>query len=369
MHIIKRDQFRFDKRNLKKFFSIKAIKNCINHDIAIHCMEPEIILIIDEEFNEHRVEKDIILSTLPSLKIIETDYSFKEAKKYFEDTIGIISQIYADIDSNFLSSLPKLKAISIYGGGYDRVDIQYANENNIKVSRVPDYCNDEVAEYVITCIMNFSKKLNYLNLRARKGFWGAPSVSEKPIDSWNSEEMENLPQRVSGTTLLLIGYGKIGKSVARKATGIGMKVFFYDPAVKSSDEISEKIDLDDGLKIADFVSINTTLNDSTRNLINYSSLSRMKKTAYLINSARGQIVNEDDLARAIDEKLIRGAALDVVREEPLDPNSRLYGYENIFITPHSIYVSEQSMKELKERAAKNLIALLKGEKIKECVNC
>lgn len=328
------------------------------------------IMIIDEEFNQHSVEKSLIQSSLKDVDVLELDYSNTQIAKHRGETIGILSQIDFPVDRKFLTGFKKLRAISVYGGGYNNVDIDTANSMGVKVSRSPNYCNHEVAEYVIAMILNFAKKFDYLNERARGGYWGARAVSDLPIDQWNHEGMEYLPQRVDGSVLLIIGYGKIGKLVGRKAMGLGLNVIFYDPYVQApAGGGVEKVELVEGLSRADFIVITASLNSSSVSLLNSGNISYAKRTAYIINAARGKIIEEKALITALENRIIRGAALDVFSDEPLPSDHPFFKMENVFVTPHAIYISDRSIRELKVLAANNLLSMLRGEIPEGCVNC
>ena len=264
--------------------------------------------------------------------------------------------------------MPNLQAISVYGGGFNNIDVTSATSRRITVSRVPDYCNHEVTEYVLACILRFAKRLDLFAQKANRGSWGAPAVSNASMDDWTAEKIEEVPQRVSGSTLLIVGYGKIGKILAAKALALGMKVIAYDPYVREAEGVELISNLDEGLAKADFISIHALLTDETRNLIQDREFRKMKKTAFLVNSARGEIVNEIDLIAAVKGELIRGAALDVVSDEPPDPSRPIFHTPGITVTPHIAYISEASMKELKTRATKNLLISLKGQKPRDAVN-
>jgi lactate dehydrogenase-like 2-hydroxyacid dehydrogenase len=328
------------------------------------------ILIIDEEFNQHSAEKSLIKSKIKEAQVVELNYSLPEILEHEEDTIGILCQIDFPVGKEFLNEFHNLKAISVYGGGYNNIDVKAATSGGIRVARSPNYCNHEVAEYVIAMILNFAKKLSYLNGRARKGYWGARAVSDAPIDEWSLDEMEDLPQRVDGSSLLVIGYGRIGKLVAKKANALGLSVMFYDPFVKEyNDSTARKTELVEGLSNADFIAITASLNDSSTFLINSSNISHIKRTAFIINAARGKIVEEAALIDALDNRRIRGAALDVFTKEPLPTDHPFFKMNNVFVTPHAIYLSDRSIKELKVLAVNNLLSILAGGKPEGCVNC
>jgi phosphoglycerate dehydrogenase-like enzyme len=327
------------------------------------------VWIIDEEFNSHELEKALIRSESPGTGIIETGYDLTSAlEKYGTEITGILAQIYAKIDSRTMNQMPNLRAISVYGGGFNNIDVQTATSRKIIVSRVPDYCNHEVTEYVLAWILRFARRLDMFAEKAKTGGWGATVVSDAPMDDWATEKIEQVPQRVSGSTLLIIGYGKIGRMLARKASALGMKVLAYDPYVKETEGADLVPSLNEGLAKADFISIHALLTNETRNMIDEEKFRKMKRTAFLINCSRGEITNERDLIEAVKSKTIRGAALDVVAEEPPDQSREVFHTPGIVVTPHVAYLSETSLRELKSRATKNLLMALKGERPPDAVN-
>jgi phosphoglycerate dehydrogenase-like enzyme len=264
--------------------------------------------------------------------------------------------------------MPNLRAISVYGGGFNNINVQAATSKKVIVSRVPGYCDHEVTEYVLACILRFARRLDMFAEKTKTGGWGATVVSDAAMDDWTTENIEQVPQRVCGSTLFIIGYGKIGRMLARKASALGMKVLAYDPYVKETEGADHVSSLDEGLAKADFISIHALLTNETQNMINAEKFRKMKRTAFLINSSRGEIINERDLIEAVKNKTIRGAALDVVPEEPPDLSREVFHTPGIAVTPHVAYLSEISLRELKSRATKNLLMALKGERPPDAVN-
>jgi len=327
------------------------------------------VWIVDESYNGHGIEKAIIRKEMPDAGVLETGYNISDTlTKYGPEVVGVLAQIYLKIDAKIMDRMPNLKGISVYGGGYDRIDVQAATARKIIVTRVPDYCNHEVTEYVLASILRFAKRLDAFTGKLAPERWGAKAISDEPMDNWTTEKVEQLPQRVNGSTLLIIGYGKMGRMLAKKATALGMKVLAYDPYVKEAEDATLLSTLDEGLPQADFISIHAILTDETRNMIRAEQLRKMKRTAYLINSSRGEVINEKDLIEAVKNKLIRGAALDVVAEEPPAGSREILHTPRILVNPHVGYISEMSLNELRSRATKNLLLALKGEKPADAVN-
>ncbi len=328
-----------------------------------------IILIVDEEFSEHNIEMQILSKKFPQIRVIETNYNFDGIEyKDLLDVIGILAQVHAKLNYERLKKMPNLKCISVYGGGYNNIDINYAFKEGIKISRVPNYCDHEVAEFVIMSIFMLSKKIDLVRKSFYKDAWGYLALEKSLRKEINKNwSYDALPKRIFGKTLFIIGYGNIGKAVAKKANGLGMRVFYYDELASENDEFATRVSFEEGLKEADFVSIHMPLTDRTRYLFDYNTFKQMKKESYIINTARGAIIKEEDLIRALDEHIIAGAALDVFENEPLPTTSKLLRMKNILSTPHCIYVSDESIITLKHHATENLIQMIEGKEPKGIV--
>ena len=320
------------------------------------------ILIVDEEFSDHGVEREILRNALPEFDVSETDYGLNGIPdSILHETVGILAQIYAPLSSDFLDKFPLLKGISVYGGGYDRVDMRHATAKGIKITRVPDYCNDEVSEFVIMSILMLSKRIDMLRESFYDDAWGYEAIERKLIENNKRKvRLNDLPNRVSGKVLFILGYGKIGKVVAKKAFALGMRVLYFDALPQERDGYSEQVSFSDGIRQADFVSIHAPLTRETKGIFNYDIFRSMKRSSFIINTARGKLVVESDLVRALKEGLIAGAALDVFENEPLSRSSELLRMRNVIATPHNIYATDESIFSLKRLATENLIAILKG---------
>lgn len=269
-----------------------------------------------------------------------------------------MAQVYADIPKDTIDKLKNCKGIAIYGGGYDRVDIKAAKNKGISVTNVQGYCAEDLADYIIAAIFLFNKKIEYFYNNLNNKLWGAPAVKQKI-------------KRISNQNLLIIGFGTIGKILAKRVYSLGIKVLAYDEFL-SEKEIKkynvEKVSWEEGLKQADYISVNLKGCDENINKLSMKDFKLMKNTAYLINTARGKIIKEDDLIEAIKNKLIAGAVLDVIKTEPPIGNEAILHCENIIVTPHISYISEESFKDLKLKTLKNLIDMLNNKKPVDLVN-
>ena len=263
---------------------------------------------------------------------------------------------YAKITADMIAQMKKCRIISRFGIGVDNVDLAAATSARIVVTKVPDYCIDEVSDHALALLLAAARKITQSNAQVHAGRWEMPAVV--PI------------HRLRGAVLGLAGFGRIPQLVAPKAKAFGLNVIAFDPFVPRdvfAREGVESVDFAQLLKRSDYISIHTPLMPETRGLFNADAFRQMKPTAYLINTARGPIVDEAALADALDGGRLAGAALDVMPQEP-PVGSPLLGRENVIITPHTSFYSEESLLELQRKAAEEVVAVLTGKPPRNPVN-
>jgi len=263
---------------------------------------------------------------------------------------------YAKVTAEMIGQMTRCRIIARFGIGVDNVDIAAASNAGIVVTRVPDYCIDEVSDHTMALLLALARKVPFANSRAHAGRWEMPAVV--PI------------HRLRGSVLGLVGFGRIPQLVAPKAEAFGLKVISYDPFV--SEETMkragvEKVDFSELVKVSDHISIHTPLVPETKYLFNADVFRKMKPTAHLINTARGPIVDEEALARALDQGQLAGTALDVLSQEP-PSTSPLFGRDNVILTPHMSFYSEESLIDLQSKAAEEVVRVLSGEAPRNPVN-
>jgi D-3-phosphoglycerate dehydrogenase / 2-oxoglutarate reductase len=263
---------------------------------------------------------------------------------------------YAKITADMIRQMTRCRIISRFGIGVDNVDIPAATERGIVVTKVPDYCIDEVSDHAMALLLSAVRKIPHANSLVQQGRWEMPAVV--PI------------HRLRGTVLGLVGFGRIPQLVAPKAQAFGMRVVSFDPYIPKDvfDRAKvESVDFPQLLKVSDYVSIHAPLLPETQGLFNADAFRQMKPHAYLINTARGPIVDEAALAHALDAGQLAGAALDVMTKEP-PTGSPLLGRPNVIITPHTSFYSEESLNDLETKAAEEVVRVLKGQAPKNPVN-
>jgi D-3-phosphoglycerate dehydrogenase len=236
------------------------------------------------------------------------------------------------------------------------VDIDAATQAGIVVTKVPDYCIDEVSDHTMALLLAAVRKIPLSNSQVHTGTWKMPAVV--PI------------HRLRGSVLGLVGFGRIPQLVVPKAKAFGLRVIAYDPFVPA--EVFQRADVesvafDELLKVSDYVSVHSPLTPETKGLFNAETFRAMKPTAYLVNTARGPIIDEAALAAALDAKQIAGAALDVMTHEP-PGSSPLFGRDNVIVTPHTSFYSEESLVDLQTKAAEEVVAVLSGKPPRNPVN-
>jgi D-3-phosphoglycerate dehydrogenase / 2-oxoglutarate reductase len=263
---------------------------------------------------------------------------------------------YAKITAEMIRQMKRCRVISRFGIGVDNVDVTAATAAGIVVTRVPDYCIDEVSDHTMALLLALVRKIPFANSLVQKGRWEMPAVV--PI------------HRLRGTVLGLVGFGRIPQLVAPKAQSFGLKVVAYDPLLGR--EVMEragveKVEFGALVRIADFISIHSPLVAATNHLFNAEVFRQMKPKAYLVNTARGPIVDEAALANALDAGQIAGAALDVLSQEP-PAGSPLFGRDNVILTPHTSFYSVESLVELQVKAAEEVVRVINGKKPRNAVN-
>ncbi|HXZ22952.1 MAG TPA: C-terminal binding protein [Pseudolabrys sp.] len=258
---------------------------------------------------------------------------------------------YAKLTREVLTQFTRCKAIGRFGLGVDNIDLITAKEKGIAVNYVPDYCIREVSDHAMALLLALIRKIPLSNKLVQSGRWEMPAVV--PI------------RRIEGTVLGLIGFGHIPRLVAPKAQAFGIKVIACDPYAKPDVFKTagvESVDFETLLARSDYVSVHAPLLPATRAMMNAAAFAKMKKGAYIVNTARGPLIDEAALVAALDSGLIGGAGLDVVVAEPLAKDSPLLGRDNVIITPHTAFYSIEALEELQTKCASDVARVLSGEK-------
>jgi D-3-phosphoglycerate dehydrogenase / 2-oxoglutarate reductase len=263
---------------------------------------------------------------------------------------------YAKITSDLIDQMPRCRILARFGIGVDNIDVPAATKAGIVVTNVPDYCLDEVSDHALALLLALARKITLANSRAHAGHWELPPLV--PIG------------RLRGSVLGLAGFGRIPQHLAPKAKALGMRVVASDPYLSKeamAGHDAEKVEFSELVKISDFISVHAPLVPETQGLFNAAIFAQMKPTAYLVNTARGPLVDIAALVQALDRGQLAGAALDVLPEEP-PKNSPLFGRDNVILTPHMSFYSVESLVELQTKAAQDVVRVLSGEPPRNPIN-
>lgn len=249
-----------------------------------------------------------------------------------------------------ISACPKLKYIGLCATGYNNIDIEAANEYGVTVCNVPEYSTAAVAQQVFSYVLAFASRTSEYNSDVHNGGWiRSDTFSYFTIPTYE----------LAGLTMGIIGFGSIGSAVAKIASAFGMKVIAATRTPKSADGV-EFTDIDTVCSKADFISLHCPLTDKTKGLVNMDKLRLCKPSAIIINTSRGPVVNEDDLAYALNNDIIAGAGVDVVSVEPMAEGNPLMNAKNCIITPHVAWAPVQTRQRLVKIAAENLRSFIEG---------
>jgi len=313
-------------------------------------MSKYIVAVTDDRFGSYKEEEEVLKTINAELKIYNCE-SEKEVAAAVQEADAVLVNL-APVNKRVIVSMKKCRVISRYGVGYDNVDVDAATEAGIWVARVPDYSYEDVSDHALALLLGCIRKISYKDRRVREGGWNLKS--EQPV------------HRIKGRTLGLIGYGAIAKTLHRKVSGLGLsRVLVYDPYL-TPDKVrkngGEPVGMGELLKQADYISVHVPLTEETRGLISVKEIEKMKQSAILINTSRGPVLDEDAVVEALKSGRINSAGLDVFVEEPLPEGHPLKTLDNVILSDHTGFYSEESLKELKTKAARNIAEVLKGGK-------
>ena len=318
------------------------------------------VVITDSDVSDADVEESILKEI--GAKVIKHQLEPTDNARDYEDkTIALIEDadaamiVNAPMSARVLSSSKILKLIVRYGVGYDNIDVEAATENGIIACNVPDFMTFEVSDHTIMFVLALCKSLPWYHNMVVNRNW-------KSAFDW----IDRYPMtKVDGKTVGVIGLGNIGSQVARKLSVFNVRILGHDPFL-SDNEIkvrgAEPADLETILKEADIITLHTPLTETSRHMIGANELAKMKRTAMLINTSRGGLVDQNALYDALKTKRIRGAALDVFEREPVDRNDPILELDNVILTPHVAGLNHQALADLRTLASREVLRVLQGKR-------
>ena len=299
---------------------------------------------------------DITHQVLDDLGVEIVDLHCSHAAQLTElaqDTDALMTCYLPGINAEVMAHMPKLKGIVRTGIGVDTIDLDAAKRRGIQVANVPDYCLDEVSDHAVALILTLNRKIALSSGRIKRGDYGLGYV--RPIKA------------LRNNTVAVLGYGRIGKRIAAKLSAFGCHLLFYDPFVEA-DNRAQKVDLDTALEESDIIVLQMPSTSQTRHMLDRTAFAKMKKTPIIVNAARGDLIDTKALEDALETGIVSGAGLDVIEDiEELKADSFLCKCENVILTPHSAWVSDDAMAELQRLSAMEIRKILKGEPVRNSV--
>jgi D-3-phosphoglycerate dehydrogenase len=309
------------------------------------------VVITDHTFSSITAQQEVIEGGGFELAAVEPNCTTEEDVISNCADADVLLVQWAPISRRVLESLPKVRCVVRYGIGVDNVDLGAAKALGVTVANVPEYCVEEVSDHAMAMILPLCRRMVQMNRIISDGGWGIGDLWPIP--------------RIAGLTLGLIGFGNIARRLAQKAGGFGFHVIAFDPLLPDSVFVEEKVErthLDRLIETSDVVSLHCPLVPETRHLINKDAIDRMKPGVVIINTARGAIVNEQDLVEGLQSGRISGAGLDVFEAEPLQADSPLRTLPNVILTPHIASASVTSGALLPVQAAEAARDFLQGKR-------
>ena len=308
------------------------------------------VIVTDDRYGSY-TEETAVLKEIGATVEVHNLGDETETARVLRDADGILVNLHP-LPASVIQELQKCRVISRYGVGYDNVSVEAATAKGIWVARVPDYCLEDVSDQALALLLGCVRKVAFKDRRIREGAWNL--------------QREQPSYRIAGKILGLVGYGAIARTLHRKLSGFGLgRVLVFDPYLdpkKIEENGAESVNLRALLKNSDYVSIHAPLSEETRGLIGSRELSLMKRTAILVNTSRGPLIEEKAVAEALADGKITAAGLDVFETEPLPADSPLRQLDNVILSDHAGWYSEESVAELKTKAAQNVLEVLKGGK-------
>ncbi|MFJ7308980.1 C-terminal binding protein [Peribacillus frigoritolerans] len=307
-------------------------------------MTNKLIVITDCDHPTVDIEKKV-LEEQGFTVVLERCNTEEEVIEKCQAADGLINQ-YAPITKKVLSSLPNCKVVVRYGVGVDNVDLNAATDAGIQICNVPDYGVEEVSDHALALIFSLTRKINLFSNSVKQNNWDF-QIS-RPI------------RRLKALTLGVVGLGRIGKATARKAKAMGWNVIGYDQKVHPVDDGIKRVPFDTLLETADIISVHVPFTAETYHLFNQEEFKKMKQTAFIVNTARGPLIDELALVDALEKGEIAGAGLDVLEREPPIKNHPLFSFDNVILTPHAAWYSEEASFDLKRKAAEEAANVVLG---------
>jgi D-3-phosphoglycerate dehydrogenase len=310
------------------------------------------VLLTDRAWPDTTIEREILAPA--GADLIEPPDTLEASLCHLAAQADAIVTNWAPLTEAVVRAAERCRVICRTGIGLDNIAVATATERSIPVTNVPDYCVGEVADHALALLLACARNIAFFHARTKQGEYHLGAAPEMP--------------RLAGKRLGLVGLGRIGRNLAGKARGFGLEVVAHTIAGNDHGTGCRMVCLEELLRESDFVSLHVPLTDGTRHLLRLPQFEQMKRSAYLINTARGGLVDHAALWTALELKLIAGAALDVFEPEPPDLTAPLFQDERVIVTPHVAFASRESLIDLRSRVARQVVDVLAGRRPENVVN-
>jgi D-3-phosphoglycerate dehydrogenase / 2-oxoglutarate reductase len=316
---------------------------------------PKKILLTDYAWPDLDIERRTLSAAGCELIVAPAKDSAALAKAAAAADVEAIMTNWAKVTAEVIEAAPRLRIVSRLGIGLDNIDVACCTRRKIAVTNVPDYCLIEVAEHALALLLSLARKVAFYHWQTKSGTYDLAAGPQLA--------------RIEGQTLGIVGLGNIGRVLAAKAKGLGLKIIATSRSQRDVPPGVKIVSLDELFSASDYVSLHVPMAPETKHLINEKSLARLKPSAYLINTARGGLVDNEALARALAAGKLAGAALDVQDPEPPAAlNVPPWNDPRVIVTPHAAFVSRESLENLRSRASRQVAMYLAGERPEYVVN-
>ena len=313
------------------------------------------VIVTDYVFEAFDGEREVLAAADADLEVLQCT-SAEEVVPHLAGTHGILNTYLAGMDETIFSNAPDLKVIVRYGIGLDTIDVAAATAHGVMVANVPDYCIEEVADHALAHFLALARKIPFSDRKVKAGEWSLGYL--KPMKG------------ITDMTCGVIGFGRIGRAIAQRLKAFGCEVVFADPMGEGGVDACRRVTLDELFATADAIFVQCPSTDETKHLIGREAIEKMAKKPFIINTARGAIVDTDAIVWALENDKIAGAGLDLLddMEAVVEGDHLLKRFDNVILTPHSAWYSSAAITKLQRKAAEEVARVLRGERPKSLVN-
>jgi D-3-phosphoglycerate dehydrogenase / 2-oxoglutarate reductase len=310
------------------------------------------VLITDAPWGDVEIERELLEPA--GCEVLLAPADDEQTLADLARDVRAIATCWAPVTARIIDAATRCRHVARLGIGLDNIDIPAATARGMVVTNVPDYCVEEVAHHALALLLAHARQVAFFHRQTKQGIYDLQAAA--PM------------RRLSRQTLGLIGFGRTARRLREMALGIGLSVIAHTPSGNDYGTGCEMVSLDEVLSRSDYLSIHAPLTDESHHLIDSAALSRLRPTAFLINTSRGGLIDHDALWEALQQNRLAGAGLDVFEPEPPDLSQPLFGDERVILSPHAAFVSEESLVELRQRVAQQILDVLAGRTPEHVVN-